>query len=157
MNRFIQSIRRQASRGVIWDDEIRAESRIARVGERLVQASMLVRALEPLLMLLVIAFAGVLHTTSVLAQTPGGGGSIFGGSDQTVGSGVREAIRWARNILFLLGVGGCAWGALNVMMEKPYMKQFVGGGACMGFGAIAALAHSFSQGDAVNVDTELGE
>jgi hypothetical protein len=141
---------------VIWDDGMREEPRIARIGKRLVQAAMFARAFEPMLILLTVVAAAALQTTPVMAQTPGGG-SIFGGSDQTVGSGVREAIRWARNILFLLGVGGCAWGALNVMMEKPYLKQFIGGGASMGFGAIAALAHSFAQGEAVNVDTDLGE
>jgi hypothetical protein len=137
---------------VIWDGDIRAASRLARIGERLVQASTLIRILEPVLILLLIVLA---QASPAMAQTPGG--QIFGSSDQTVGSGVREVIRWARNILFLLGVGGCAWGAMNVMMEKPYLKQFVGGGACMGFGAIASLAFSFSQGDAVNVDTDLGE
>ena len=91
----------------------------------------------------------------VLGQSPGG--NIFGGSDQTVGNGVREGIRWARNILFLLGIGACAWGAVNIFLEKPYARQFIGGGAAMGFGGIASLAYSFAKGQAVNVDTDVGQ
>ena len=91
----------------------------------------------------------------VLAQAPGG--NIFGGSDQTVGNGVREAIRWARNILFLLGIGAVAWGTVNIFLEKPYARQFIGGGASMAFGGIASLAYSFAKGQAVDVDTDVGQ
>jgi hypothetical protein len=147
-------VRKQVSGRRVLDDELRAVSRVARAGERLVQFSTVLRAVEPLLVLMATALILTVGAHPAMAQTPGGG--IFGGSDQTVGNGVREAIRWARNILFLLGVGGCAWGALNVMLEKPYAKQFLGGGACMGFGAIASLAYSFAQGNAVDVDTDLG-
>jgi hypothetical protein len=138
------------------DEELRTRSPVARIGEVSVHVALILRLIEPVLVMGVttlVLLLGAAHPA--MGQTPGG--SIFGDSDQTVGNGVREAIRWARNILFLLGVGGCAWGALNVMMEKPYTKQFIGGGACMGFGAIASLAHSFSQGNAVNVDTDLGQ
>jgi hypothetical protein len=137
------------------DDELRGRSRIARIGEISVHAALVLRAIEPVVVLAVVGLMFMIGAHPAMGQTPGG--SIFGESDQAVGNGVREAIRWARNILFLLGVGGCAWGAANVMMEKPYTKQFIGGGACMGFGAIASLAHSFSQGSSVNVDTDLGQ
>ena len=155
MRSVVRCIRTSVARGAVLDVELRAASRVARISERFVQCSMVLRTLEPVVLLVLMAGVTAIGAQPVLAQTPGGG--IFGSSDQTVGSGVREAIRWARNILFLLGVGGCAWGAMNVMMEKPYLKQFVGGGACMGFGAIASLAYSFAQGNAVNVDTDLGQ
>jgi hypothetical protein len=32
----------------------------------------------------------------------------------------------------------------------------LGGGICMGIGGILSLIHSFSQGNAVNLDTDLG-
>jgi hypothetical protein len=148
-----KQLKRMVARPVIdIDDEI-LESRIARVGERLIQAAVIVRVVEPVLVLAGIALA--LAAPPVLAQSPGG--SIFGGSDQTVGNGIREAIRWARNILFLLGIGACAWGAVNIFLEKPYARQFIGGGAAMGFGGIASLAYSFAKGQSVNVDTDVGQ
>ena len=47
------------------------------------------------------------------------------------------------------------WGAANIMMEKAWGRQMLGGGICMGIGGIW-LVHSFSQGNAVNLDTDLG-
>ena len=140
-------------RPVIDLDEEIFESRIARAGERLIRVAMVIKTVEPLLVL--TAFVLVIAAGPALAQAPGG--NIFGGSDQTVGNGVREAIRWARNVLFLLGIGACAWGAVNIFLEKPYARQFIGGGAAMGFGGIASLAYSFAQGQAVNVDTDVGQ
>jgi len=137
----------------VIDDAITSESRVARVGERLVRAAVFVRAIEPALMLAVIVL--VMAVAPVMAQAPGG--SIFGGSDQTVGNGVREAIRWARNILFLIGIGAVAWGTINIFLEKPYARQFIGGGASMAFGGIASLAYSFAKGQAVDVDTDVGQ
>ena len=60
-------------------------------------------------------------------------------------------------ITIVLGIGACAWGAVNIFLEKPYARQFIGGGAAMGFGGIASLAYSFAQGQAVNVDTDVGQ
>jgi hypothetical protein len=143
----------EVARSVISFDEAILQSRIARTGEKLMRAAVFVRTVEPLLVLTAIVL--VMGAGPALAQAPGG--NIFGGSDQTVGNGVREAIRWARNILFLLGIGACAWGAVNIFLEKPYARQFIGGGAAMGFGGIASLAYSFAQGQAVNVDTDVGQ
>lgn len=145
--------RSRFARPVVDLDEEILQSRIARVGEKLIRAAVMVRFVEPVLVLAGIVF--VIAVGPALAQAPGG--NIFGGSDQTVGNGVREAIRWARNILFLLGIGACAWGAVNIFLEKPYARQFIGGGAAMGFGGIASLAYSFAQGQAVNVDTDVGQ
>jgi hypothetical protein len=147
-------IKSRLARPVIDLDEEILQSRVARAGERLVRAAVVIRVIEPLLVLAVVAL--VLPVGPAFAQSPGG--NIFGGSDQTVGNGVREAIRWARNILFLLGIGACAWGgAVNIFLEKPYARQFIGGGAAMGFGGIASLAYSFAKGQAVNVDTDVGQ
>ena len=146
-------ISNKVSRRVIDLDEEIFESRIARAGERLMRVAVVIQTVEPLLVL--TAFVLVIAAGPALAQAPGG--NIFGGSDQTVGNGVREAIRWARNVLFLLGIGACAWGAVNIFLEKPYARQFIGGGAAMGFGGIASLAYSFAQGQAVNVDTDVGQ
>jgi len=133
------------------DEGLLAHSRAARIGKRLMHASAVVHALTPLI---VIGVMIVLAAVPALAQSPGG--SIFGGSDQTIGNGVREFIKWARNLLFLLSVVFVGWGLLNYAFEKSSMKQFLGAAGCMSFGAISALIYSFSQGQAVNLDTTLG-
>jgi len=133
------------------DDDLFDRSRLVRAGRWLIQLAVVVRAIEPVLALVA---AVLLVTVPALAQQPGG--NIFGGNDQQLGSGVREAIRWGRNLLFLLGVGGVGWGAANIMMEKAWGRQMLGGGICMGIGGILSLIYSFSQGNAVNLDTDLG-
>ena len=133
LKRMRSSLRSRCARPTV-DEEILKQSKVARAGEKLIRAVVLVRILEPML---VLALIFLVMTCPVLAQAPGG--SIFGGSDQTVGNGVREAIRWARNILFLIGIGAVAWGTVNIFLEKPYARQFIGGGASMAFGGIASL------------------
>src|SRR6266478_6874762 len=130
--RMRSNLRTRSARPVL-DEEICEQTRIARAGEKLIRAAVFmiraavfIRMVEPLLALI---FMVLVITCPVLAQSPGG--NIFGGSDQTVGNGVREAIRWARNILFLLGIGAVAWGTVNIFLEKPYARQFIGGGASM--------------------------
>jgi hypothetical protein len=132
------------------DEELLAHSRAARIGKRLCQASFLVHAFAPLL-----AIAAIILLTAMpaLAQSPGG--SIFGGNDQTVGNGVREFVKWGRNLLFLLGIVFVIWGIVNYAIEKSWMKQLIGGVGCFGFSGVAALAYSFSQGQAVQLDTTL--
>jgi len=134
------------------DEQLLTNSHTARASRRLLQASVIVNALMPLL---VIGIVFSLTTVSVMAQGPSGG-SIFGGNDQTLGNGVREIIKWGRNLLFLLGIGGLMWAAVNYMTEKNWTKQALGGVFCFAFGAVASLAYSFSQGNAVNLDTDLG-
>ncbi len=133
------------------DESLLQQSPTARASKRLIQASMIVHVLTPVLVILGII---TLAALPVLAQSPGG--SIFGGNDQTLGNGVREAIKWGRNLLFLLGIGGLMWAAFNYMTEKNWTKQAVGSVFCFAFGAVASLAYSFSQGNAVDLDTNLG-
>jgi hypothetical protein len=132
------------------DDELLDRSAAARTGQCLIQLAVIVRTIEPLL---VLVAAALLTAVPVLAQP---GGSFFGQNDQATGSGVREAIRWGRNLLFLMGVGGIGWGAMNIMGGKAWGRQMLGGGLAMGIGGILALVYSFSQGNAVNLDTDLG-
>jgi len=143
---------RDRTADVAVDDNLLQQSGAARIGKALIQASVIVHILMP-----VLTVAGVILAISfpALAQTPGG--SIFGGNDQTVGNAVREAVKWARNILWMMGVFGVIWGIFNYTFEKNCMKQFLGAVGCFGFGGIAALAQSFSQGQAVTVDTNLSQ
>jgi hypothetical protein len=132
------------------DEGLLARSRAARIGKRFFQASLLVQTLAPVLIVM-----GVIAVTAVSAVAQSPGGSIFGGSDQTIGNGVRELIKWARNLLFLGGVIFVIWGIANFGFEKSCMKQFLAAAGSMSFGAISALIYSFSQGQAVNLDTSL--
>ena len=137
------------------DEEVYEQSRAARIGQRAIQAAVIIRAIEPVLVIVAMALlmiAAAAHPA--LAQTPGG--NLFGGNDQTLGNGVREAIKWGRNLLFLLGVVGVGWGIFNLMTEKAWGRQVIGGLLCLGFGGAVSLIYSFSQGDAVNLDTDLG-
>ncbi len=155
MKRLMQSMNmrkwlRDSVADVGIDEELLRRSRIARIGKRTIQASVVMHIMAPLLVIIAM-FA--LAAVPALAQGPGG--PIFGGNDQTVGNGVREAVKWGRNMLFLLGVAFVIWGIINFAIEKSYMKQILGAVGCFGFGGIAALAQSFSQGQAVNIDTTL--
>ena len=135
------------------DTGLEQQSIVARGSKRLLQASALLHVLTPLLAIVAVV---AINAVPVLAQGSAPGGSIFGGNDQTLGNGVREAIKWGRNLLFLLGIGGLMWAAFNYMTEKNWTKQAIGGVFCFAFGAVASLAYSFSQGNAVNLDTNLG-
>ena len=137
------------------DEEVYEQSRAARIGQRVIQMAVILRAIEPVLVLSITALLMLVATAHpAMAQTPGG--SIFGGNDQSLGNGVREAIKWGRNLLFLLGVVGVGWGIFNLMTEKAWGRQVIGGLLCLGFGGAVSLIYSFSQGNAVNLDTDLG-
>jgi hypothetical protein len=137
------------------DDDPLERSTAARAGQHVIQLAMLVRSIEPALVLVTaLLLTGITLVQPAFAQVQGG--TIFGQNDQAVGNGVREAIRWGRNLLFLLGVVGVSWGAMNIWLEKGWGKQMLGGGLCMGIGGILSLIYSFSQGNAVNLDTDLG-
>src|ERR1041384_3596256 len=132
------------------DQDLLARSRAARVGRALVQASMVVQALMP-----VLVIVGLIAVTAVSAVAQAPGGSIFGGNDQTVGNGARELFKWARNLLFLMGIIFVIWGVVNFGFEKSCLKQFLGAAGSMSFAANSALIYSFSQGQAVQLDTGL--
>ena len=123
-------------------------------GLRLTALARIVMLLEPaLVMLLTALLALVTLSGEVFAQTPGG--NIFG-SDQQVGNAIREAIKWGRNLLFLMGVVFVGWGVVNFGTDKPSAKQFIAAIGCFAFGGIVALVYSISQGNAVNLDTGFG-
>lgn len=128
------------------------EGRLSKVALFLLVSDEIIAAFSPLLVLIGLL---LLNSFSVVAQTPGGGG-IFGADAETAGTGLREAIKWGRNIMFLVGVGLfciCGW---KYYQEESMKKPLVGGALCMGAWAVlATLAYRFSRGEAVNVDTQL--
>ncbi|HEX9001421.1 MAG TPA: hypothetical protein VGB07_16060 [Blastocatellia bacterium] len=123
-------------------------------GLRLTALARIVMLLEPALVMLLTALLALTTLSGeALAQTPGG--NIFG-SDQQVGNAIREAIKWGRNLLFLMGVVFVGWGVVNFGTDKPSAKQFIAAIGCFAFGGIVALVYSISQGNAVNLDTGFG-
>jgi hypothetical protein len=130
-----------------------SQSRAARIGLAIVKAASLAQRIEPVATLVLAGLLVLLSAGQALAQTPGG--NVFG-SDQQVGNAIREAIKWGRNLLFLMGVVFVGWGVINYGTEKPAAKQFVAAIGCFAFGGIVALVYSISQGNAVNLDTGFG-
>jgi hypothetical protein len=125
-------------------------SRCARIVMRMIRIGQAAQVIEAVALLILIL---VSTATGAAAQTPSG--SIFG-SDQQVGAAIREAIKWGRNLLFLLGVVFVGWGIVNFGTDKPAAKQIVAAIGCFAFGGIVALVYSISQGNAVNLDTGFG-
>jgi hypothetical protein len=120
------------------------------VGAQIIRCARFALKIEPLLTCGAVV---LLAAGEAMAQTTGGG--IFG-SDQQVGNAIREAIKWGRNLLFLMGVVFVGWGVVNYGTEKSSVKQFVAALGCFAFGGIVALVYSISQGNAVNLDTGFG-
>jgi hypothetical protein len=123
-------------------------------GRRLLALARALVVLEPALVILLTALLALVPLSgTALAQTPTG--NIFG-SDQQVGNAIREAIKWGRNLLFLMGIVFVGWGVINFGTDKPSAKQFIAAIGCFAFGGIVALVYSISQGNAVNLDTGFG-
>lgn len=123
-------------------------------GRRLMSCAQRVALLEPALVIVLTALLALVPLAgSASAQTPSG--NIFG-SDQQVGSAIREAIKWGRNLLFLMGIVFVGWGVVNFGTDKPSAKQLIAAIGCFAFGGIVALVYSISQGNAVNLDTGFG-
>ncbi len=124
------------------------------LGRRLMAFARTVTLIEPALEILLTVLLALMPLSSpAFAQTPSGG--IFG-SDQQVGNAIREAIKWGRNLLFLMGIVFVGWGVVNFGTDKPSAKQFIAAIGCFAFGGIVALVYSISQGNAVNLDTGFG-
>jgi len=129
---------------------MRNDHRLVQAGVWLLHAARFLHLWEAALSALVWLFV---LSVPAHAQTPGGG--IFG-SDQQVGNAIREAIKWGRNLLFLMGIVFVGWGVVNFGTEKPAAKQIIAALGCFAFSGIVALVYSISQGNAVNLDTGFG-
>jgi hypothetical protein len=127
--------------------------RVARLGNKLIKASQIIGFAEPIIILALLTIVMLFSAVDATAQTPSG--NIFG-SDQQVGNAIREAIKWGRNLLFLMGVVFVGWGVVNYGTEKSSAKQIVAAIGCFAFGGIVAPVYSISQGNAVNLDTGFG-
>ena len=132
------------------DAKLLTQSHCARIGVRIINSIRFAQMIEPVCILALLLISTAIDA---FAQTPSG--NIFG-SDQQVGNAIREAIKWGRNLLFLLGIVFVGWGIVNFGSDKPAAKQIVAAIGCFAFGGIVALVYSISQGNAVNLDTGFG-
>ncbi len=139
--------------GYLPNSELLIRSRVARMGARLIRIAQIISLAEASIIFTLACALVALSSVNVTAQTPSG--NIFG-SDQQVGNAIREAIKWGRNLLFLMGVVFVGWGVVNYGTEKPAAKQIIAAIGCFAFGGIVALVYSISQGNAVNLDTGFG-
>ena len=94
----------------------------------------------------------VASVAPVLAQQPG---NIFDASDQTLGNGLKAFIRYMRNFFFLLGFIFLALMGWNIANNKPWGNKLAGAVFCWGFAAIGSLIYTFTQGEDVDLDTDL--
>jgi hypothetical protein len=132
------------------DADVLAQSRCVRLGVRIINWTRYAQIIEP-----ACAVLFLLVSTAIDAAAQAPNGNIFG-SDQQVGNAIREAIKWGRNLIFLLGIVFVGWGIVNFGSDKPAAKQIVAAIGCFAFGGIVALVYSISQGNAVNLDTGFG-
>ena len=124
-------------------------SRAGRIGLQLVAAATVLELLTPVLM---VGALVALSADPALAQTVPGG-NIFGNSAETPGRGLVEAVKYARNVVFVAGIAFFIWAAINMGFEKPWGGKAWAGAACWGFSGLAALVYEFANGNPVNLDT----
>ena len=123
------------------------KSPAARIGNSLMTFSMVLRFVEPVLVVgLLVLFSAV----PALAQGPG---NIFGSDATTPGKGLVEAVKYFRNVIFVAGIAFFMWAGINLGFEKPWGGKAWAGAACWAFSGLAALVYEFSQGNPVNMDT----
>ena len=88
---------------------------------------------------LVIAVYMAVIAIPVLAQPQGA--SLGGNASDPI-----DAFRTALDIgvwaLLGLGIGGIGWGTYNIMADRAWGRQMVGGGIALGFSGIVALIDS---------------
>ncbi|MDQ2675994.1 MAG: hypothetical protein M3Y34_04230 [Actinomycetota bacterium] len=139
------------------DSSARSRGRSSRIANLASDPVRLGRALRRVELVFVVAATLWVWLTPQVALAQGPGGTIFGSDDQTVGSGIKAAAKYARVALFFLGLFFFMWAAQRYGSEKPWAKQVGGGIGCWGFAGFAALFYSWSQGDEVDFDSDLGE
>ena len=138
----------EARASQLFGVDVVTNTRAGRIGRALITTAIAIEFVMPVLMV-VGMFA--LSAVSTVAQVPGG--NIFGNSAETPGRGLVEAVKYARNVVFIAGIAFFIWAGLNMGFEKPWGGKAWAGAACWGFSGLAALVYEFSQGNPVNLDT----
>jgi len=115
---------------VAIDENLLQQSRTARTSRLLIQASMIMHVLTPVLVIMGIV---TLTALPALAQSPGG--SIFGGNDQPSATESAKLSSGDAICCFCSASAVSCGAAFNYMTEKNWTKQGVGSVFCFCFSA----------------------
>lgn len=129
-----------------------AETRVEKSIVTAVRVGLVLGSLMPLLLIVGVVLVA---PAAALAQSPGQ--NLFGSSEQTVGNGIRAFTRWFRVAIFFAGVIGLGVCGLMKMFKQPCGGVAIGSVFCFGFAGVAQLVYSFSNGQEVEFNPELGE
>ncbi len=120
-------------------DEVLGRSRLAALGERVIRAAMIVRLLQPMLLLLITVMMIIVALIEpAAAQTQG---ATLGGNSSNPINAFKTALDIGVWVLLGLGIGGIGWGIYNVMFDRAWGRQMVGGACALGFAGIVALVN----------------
>jgi len=120
-------------------DEVFERSRVARVGEQAIRAAILVRLIQPMLLLVIaVMMMAVALIEPAAAQTQG---ATLGGNSSNPINAFKTALDIGVWVLLGLGIGGIGWGIYNVMFDRAWGRQMVGGACALGFAGIVALVN----------------
>jgi len=97
----------------------------------------------------------MLVSTVTLAQTTGGGTSIFGQDETMIPNAVRYAVIFLFGIAFLFGAGSVVWGVMAYTRRQECMNWIIGGALCMVVGGVVAGVAYLAGGNALDVNRDL--
>ncbi len=129
--------------------EISQHSRVAALGENLIYAAAFLRMVRPALVLGATVLFLVLGFVSPAAAQQGQS-LLNGNANQPVNS-IRTVVDIGVWALLALGIGGIGWGIWNLMSDKAWGKQMVGGGAALGFGGIVSMINAIVNDDPITL------
>ncbi len=124
---------------MICNDDILRNSRIARIGQRVVNLALTLRMCRPLALLII---TGVMMVGALVdpAFAQNQGATLAGNSSNPINA-FRTALDIGVWVLLGLGIGGIGWGIYNVMADRAWGRQIVGGACALGFAGIVALVN----------------
>nr|MBA3712830.1 hypothetical protein [Pyrinomonadaceae bacterium] len=147
--RWLRSVTAPADAFVFDHDD--NDSSPARVGRSVMRGALVVGALAPAV---VIGLVVIGVPPAVFAQGAPGG-QVFGTSDQTIGNGFRAFCKYFRVIIFFAGFVGFGSCGIMKMLKMPWGGVFTGSIICWAFAGLAQLFYSFSQGNEVEINSDL--
>ena len=134
--------KKQLSAVAAWSatpDEVLGRSRLAALGERAIRAAMIVRLVQSMLLLLITVMMIIVALIEpAAAQTQG---ATLGGNSSNPINAFKTALDIGVWVLLGLGIGGIGWGIYNVMFDRAWGRQMVGGACALGFAGIVALVN----------------
>lgn len=126
-------------------DHLSKQSHPARWARACFNAAILLRMIQPAVVLAGAAIVFVFSTAfPVAAQT--GGPIITGGNPNAPITGIQNLVTLGVWLLIAAGIGGIGWALVNGMRRQSWGAQLIFGAACLGFGGIVALWNEYANG-----------